>query len=269
MRWVWSYDKYTERESGMGKAIKWGVCQVIRFLKLWDLQASSQPDHFIANSRAVAERIKACYGRIAEVIYPPINVNRFALSSHQGDYYLVLSRLIAYKRLDLAVRACTLLGRKLVVAGSGPALDELRKIAGPTITFAGRVSDEEAVKLAGECRALIFPGEEDFGMTPLEVAAAGRPTIAFAAGGALETIVDGRTGVFFEHPTPESLAEAIERFEQQSWSQVALRAHAEQFSIAVFQRRMQQFLEKVGVPQASARVMPHALKAEPRLLRSA
>ena len=170
MRWVWSYDKYTERESGMGRAVKWGIRQAVRFLQLWDLQASRQPDHFIANSRAVAERIKTCYGRIAEVIYPPINVNRFSLSSHQGDHYLILSRLVAYKRIDLAVGACTQLGRKLIVAGSGPDLEELKKIAGPTVTFAGRVSDEEAVRLAAECRALIFPGEEDFGMTPLEVA---------------------------------------------------------------------------------------------------
>ncbi len=246
MRWVWSYDTYSARE-GMGQAARSLIRRAISGLRNWDLYASRQPDHFIANSRAVAERIQRCYGRFSEVIYPPIDVDRFAPGDRQGDFYLVLSRLIPYKRIDLAIQACNMLGKKLVIVGSGPQMAALKKIAGPTIEFAGRLSDEDVARVASECKALLFPGEEDFGMAPLEIAAAGRPTIAYAAGGALETVVDGLTGVFFQEQEPESLADAIVRFEGQTWSQSVLRAHSEQFSVPVFQARMRAFMKKVGV----------------------
>lgn len=258
MRWVWSYDKYSERES-MGGLLRWLISKVIGSLRIWDMQASRQPDHFVANSQTVAKRIEQVYGRHAHVIHPPIEVGRFSLSPKQGDYYLVLSRLIPYKRIDLAVRACTALGKRLIVVGSGPDLAALRKIAGPTIEFAGRLSDQEVERLAAECKALIFPGEEDFGMVPLEVAAAGRPTIAYRAGGALETIIEGETGVFFSEPNPESLADAILSFEKLSWSQTKLRSHAEKFGVEVFQQNMRHFLQKVGIqlgPSSQISVQP-------------
>jgi glycosyltransferase involved in cell wall biosynthesis len=250
MRWVWNYDKYSERES-MGKWLKWGVARAVSALQLWDLHASRQPDHFIANSQAVADRIRKCYGRFSEIIYPPIDVERFTLSANQGEHYLVLSRLVPYKRIDLAIRACNLLNRPLMIIGDGPDREALQKIAGPSITFAGRLSDIEVQHWASECRALLFPGEEDFGLAPLEVAAAGRPTIAYRAGGALETVVEGKTGLFFDETTPESLADAILRFEHRSWSQSALRDHAERFSVEVFQEKMRQFLRKVGVASSA------------------
>lgn len=268
MRWVWSYDKYSERES-MGGALRWLIAQAISSLRFWDLKASRQPDHFVANSQVVAERIQKAYGRYAHVIHPPIDVNRFSLSDKQGDYYLVLARLVPYKRIDLAVQACTNLGKRLVVIGGGPDLPALRKIAGPTVEFAGRLSDKEVERYAAECKALLFPGEEDFGMAPVEVAAAGRPTIAFRAGGAMETVIEGQTGLFFDEPTPESLADAIQRFEQQTWSQEVLRTHAEHFSIEVFQQRMREFLIRVGVPldQAERVRQPQPVTAQAKVRR--
>lgn len=247
MRWVWNFKDYSSREemSFFRKTILPGL---ISGLRMWDEGASRQPDHFIANSRAVAKRIHAAYGRSAEVIYPPIEVDRFQPSEEQEDYYVVLSRLVSYKRLDLAVKACTMLNRKLVVIGEGPYRAQLMAEAGPTVRFMGRISDADVSYLVARCRALIFPGEEDFGIAPLEVAAAGRPCIAYRAGGAIETIVQGLTGVFFDKQTPEDLASCIEEFEHYAWSPLALRAHAERFRIEVFQERMRTFLARVGAP---------------------
>jgi glycosyltransferase involved in cell wall biosynthesis len=247
MRWAWSFETYSEREE-MGAAKRFLLRQLVRGLRHWDVGASRQPDHFIANSQTVAARIQRTYGRIAEVIHPPIDLQRFRPSAEQEDYYIVLARLVPYKRIDLAVEACTLLNRKLLVIGDGPDRARLMANAGPTISFLGRLSDAQVEHYAARCRALIFPGEEDFGMAPLEVAAAGRPTIAYRAGGAVETIVDGVTGVFFDRQDAEDLALAITRFERAEWSAASLRRHAERFGIDVFQGRLRGFLAKVGAP---------------------
>jgi len=215
-------------------------------LKRWDLRASKQPDYFIANSQFVADRIKRAYGREATVIPPPIDVSRFQIAETTGDYYLVLSRLLAYKRIDLAVAACTRLNRPLVVIGDGPARAQLEKLAGPSVKFLGWQNDEAVARYAARCRALLFPGEEDFGMTPLEVNAAGRPAIAYRSGGALETVVEGHTGLFFDEPTTDSLVRTIADFETRSWDSRALRHHAEKFSRAVFAARLIEFLNAVG-----------------------
>jgi glycosyltransferase involved in cell wall biosynthesis len=247
MRWVWSFDSYSARES-FGAGVRAVLPTLIRGLRYWDESAARQPDHFVANSKTVAVRIQRAYGRSAEVIVPPIDINRFKLSREQDDYYVVLARLVSYKRVDLAVSACTRLGRKLVVIGSGTALESLKAQAGPTIQFLGRVPDEEVEFHVSRCRALIFPGEEDFGMAPLEVAAAGRPTIAFRAGGAIETVVEDVTGVFFDEQTTEALVDAIERFEQREWPSSVLRRHAEGFSSEVFRERFTRFLRRIGAP---------------------
>jgi glycosyltransferase involved in cell wall biosynthesis len=247
MRWVWSFDSYSARES-FGAGVRAVLPTLIRGLRYWDESAARQPDHFVANSKTVAARIQRAYGRSAEVIVPPIDINRFKLSREQDDYYVVLARLVSYKRVDLAVSACTRLGRKLVVIGSGTALESLKAQAGPTIQFLGRVPDEEVEFHVSRCRALIFPGEEDFGMAPLEVAAAGRPTIAFRAGGAIETVVEDVTGVFFDEQTTEALVDAIERFEQREWPSSVLRRHAEGFSSEVFRERFTRFLRRIGAP---------------------
>jgi len=186
MRWVWRYDEYSAR-AGFGGVTQRLLPRLLSGLKRWDLRASRQPDYFIANSQFVADRIKQAYGREATVIPPPIDVSRFQIAATTGDYYLVLSRLLAYKRIDLAVAACTRLNRPLVIIGDGPARAQLGKLAGPSVKFLGWQSDEDVARYAARCRALLFPGEEDFGMTPLEVNAAGRPVIAYRSGGALET----------------------------------------------------------------------------------
>ncbi len=246
-RWVWNYDNYSSRESFgfMQRAL---LPVLMRALRRWDEEASRQPDHFVANSRVVAERIRKAYGRAAEVIHPPIEVDRFHPSGEVEDYYVVLSRLVSYKRFDLAVQACTERKKKLLVIGDGPDRKNLEALAGPSVHFLGRASDKDVEYYVSRCRALLFPGEEDFGMAPLEVAAAGRPTIAYRAGGALETIIENVTGVFFNSQTPEDLGDAIERFELQEWSRDRLRQHAEGFSIEVFQRRFRAFLHRVGMP---------------------
>jgi len=212
----------------------------------------------VANSRTVAARILHAYDRHAEVIHPPINIRRFRPSAGHDDYYLVLARLVSYKRIDLAIQACNLAGRKLLIIGDGPDRKRLEQLAGPTITFAGRLNDRDVEHHAGRCRALIFPGEEDFGMVPLEVAAAGRPTIAYRAGGATETILDGITGVFFDAPNPEALVDAIERFEKNRWAPEQLRGHAENFSVQVFQQRFRSFLHRVGVHAMEPLAWPSA-----------
>jgi glycosyltransferase involved in cell wall biosynthesis len=245
MRWVWRYQDYAERESFGGVARKvlpmclWG-------LKKWDLRAAQQPDYYIANSQVVADRIKKIYGREAIVIPPPIDVDRFEPAAEIEDYYLILSRLVPYKRIDVAIEACNKLKRRLVIIGDGPDRARLEKLAGPTIQFLGRQSDTQVNIYASRCQALLFPGEEDFGMVPLEVNAAGRPVIAYRAGGAVETVVEGITGVFFNDPNKESLVRAIEEFESLKWSSKLLRQHAEKFDRKVFSFRVLQFLGSVA-----------------------
>jgi glycosyltransferase involved in cell wall biosynthesis len=220
----------------------------LKGLKAWDIDAARQPDQYVANSKFVAQRIRECYGREAIVIPPPIDAGRFVIRPEQNDYYLVLARLVSYKRIDLAISACNLLKKRLIIIGSGPETEKLRALAGPTVTMLGHVSDAEATRYAGECRALLFCGEEDFGMAPLELAAAGRPTIAFAAGGALETIVEGTTGVFFENQDVGSVVEAIQTFEDMSWSPHTLRAHALRFDVSQFRRKFYDLLAALGYP---------------------
>ena len=244
-RWIWRYQDYAAREQ-FGGATKKLLPFVLSGMKSWDLRASRQPDHYIVNSHVVARRVKEIYGRDAFVIPPPIDVNRFSTNGADEDYYLILSRMVSYKRLDLAVEACRKLNRRLVVIGDGPDRKRLEQLAGPKTEFLGRQSDDMVARYAGSCRALIFPGEEDFGMTPLEINSAGRPVIAFRAGGATETVVDGKTGVFFDRQTVESVAEAIEEFENLVWDRKEIRAHAEKFDQAVFAGRIQKFLRKVA-----------------------
>ena len=245
MRWVWRYNEYSSR-AGLNGVTRRLLPFLLSALKRWDLRASKQPDYFVANSQFVADRIKQAYGRESVVIPPPIDVSRFHLEATNDDYYLVLSRLLSYKRIDLAVAAATKLNRPLVVIGDGPARAQLQQQAGPSVKFLGWQSDETVARYAARCRALLFPGEEDFGMTPLEVNAAGRPVIAYRSGGALETVVDGVTGLFFNEPTTESLADAIEDFETRSFDRFAIRRHAEKFDRTVFASRFIEFLTSVA-----------------------
>ncbi len=243
-RWIWRYDDYARREN-FSAPTRFILSNLVRLLKRADRAAADRTDIFIANSSAVAERIRTCYEREAQVIFPPIDCSRFFLSSDIGDYYLVVSRLVPYKRIDLAIEACNLSGRKLIVIGDGPDRRRLEALAGATITFLGRVSDDEVAKYLSHCRAFLFPGEEDFGMTPLEANASGRPSIAYGRGGALDTIDDGVSGVLFPKPTAASLSEAMLRSEEIEWDGATLRAHAQRFDRSVFAKQLTKLLSNV------------------------
>ena len=202
-------------------------------------------DHFIANSRCVQERIRKFYRRDSQVIHPPVNVRRFETKREADDYYLVLSRLIGYKRIDLAVRAFNLLRKRLVIVGQGPDRQRLERMAGPTIQFAGGVSDKEAKQYLERCRGLIFPGREDFGVASVEAQACGKPVIALAADGALETVIPEETGVLFAQPTVPSLVEAVKCAERITWAPERIRENSERFDKEVFVRKTSEFIERV------------------------
>jgi glycosyltransferase involved in cell wall biosynthesis len=257
MRWVWRYDDYVARE-GFGGTVRAALPSLLWGLRKWDLRASRQPNYYIANSRLVAQRIKKIYGREAFVIPPPIDVNRFEMSNEVGDYYLVLSRLMPYKRIDLAIEACKRANRRLVIIGDGPDRARLEKLADDRIEFLGRQPDSIVNYYAARCRALLFPGEEDFGMAPLEINAAGRPVIAYRSGGAIETVVEGVTGVFFNEQNSFSLATAIEEFEGLKWRQGTLRHHAEKFDRTVFAFRVLQFLGSVAPSSCAGELLTGA-----------
>jgi glycosyltransferase involved in cell wall biosynthesis len=210
----------------------------LSYIRLWDYFASQRVDHYITLSAFVAERIKKYYGKPAQVIAPPVDVDRFSVSTTHDDYYIVVSRLVPYKRVDLAVAACVKLGQRLKVVGTGPEIARLKKQAGPTIEFLGFVPDEELPALYAGARALLFPQEEDFGITVLEAAANGKPTIAYASGGALETIVNSETGVFFAEQTVDSLVAAMVDFEKKEFDPERIRAHAQLYSHQRFLREL-------------------------------
>lgn len=245
MRWAWRYEDYAAREE-FGTIKRTVLPFALAALRRWDLRAAEQPDFYIVNSHTVARRIREIYKRDAVVIPPPIDVGRFSADAPDEDYYLVLSRMIAYKHLDLAIEACKKMNRRLVVIGDGPDRKRLESLAGKNTEFLGRQPDDVVNKYASRCRALLFPGEEDFGMVPLEINASGRPVIAFGKGGATETVVSGQTGLFFQKQTVESLIEAIEEFETLAWNRQTIRRHAEKFDTAVFTERINGFIRKVA-----------------------
>jgi glycosyltransferase involved in cell wall biosynthesis len=204
---------------------------LVRALAAWDVRAAQRPTRFIANSHNVAERIRRYYGREADVLPCPVDVDRFTLGAGRSGDVVVVSRLLAYKQVDRAIRAAARAGVALHVVGTGPHEAALRALAaGTRTTFHGYLSDAAVNALVGDARAVLLPGEEDFGLVPLEAAAAGTPTIALRAGGALETIVEGETGVFFDDPDDASLAAAISAFDRTRFDPQRLRAHAETFA---------------------------------------
>lgn len=242
-RFIWNYEAYVERE-GLGRLARLALPPLIGGLRRWDRLAADRVTEFIAISSTVQRRIADHYQRESSIIYPPVRTDYFGAQEAPEDYFLVVSRLVPYKRIDLAVRAFTALGLPLRVIGEGRDRAALQALAGPTVQFLGYQPDDEVRRQMARCRAFVFPGEEDFGITPLEASSAGRPVIAYAAGGALDTVLEGRTGLFFREPTPESLAEAVRRFNPADYAPATLRAHAERFSVAAFQRDLAQVLER-------------------------
>lgn len=222
----------------------WDV--LLHGLRIWDGVSAARPDLFVGNSHHTANRIRRAYGREAEVVHSPVDLDAFPLSSQEpGDSYLVLSALVPYKRIDLAIEACNRAQKKLVVVGNGPEAKRLKALAGPTIEFRGYVAEEERAGLVAQSRALLFPGEEDFGIVPLEVNAAGRPVVGFGRGGLTETQVSGKTAVFHSEQTVDSLLEAIDELESKSFDPQELRRNAERFSHRAFQDGIRRHVESL------------------------
>jgi glycosyltransferase involved in cell wall biosynthesis len=254
-RYIWELDAYLARED-LGAAVRLAARCVARIFKRWDYAAARRVHHFIAISTEIQERIRRYYGRESTIIYPPAEVaERFVPSPVTEDYFLIVSRLIPYKRIDLAVQACTRLDLPLLIGGKGRDRQRLEAMAGPTVTFLGYVPDEDLPDLFARCRAFIFPGLEDFGIAPVQAQAAGRPVIAFKGGGALDTVIPGKTGAFFDQPTVESLMETLQGFDERAYDPAAIRAHAMQFDSAVFENAITTYVERArdvfrpGVPQ--------------------
>lgn len=244
MRWCWNYSEYVEREQ-LGKIARQVLPFYITKLRIWDQTSAMRVDHFIANSPVVAGRIRKYYRRDAVVIPPPVEVSRFPFdpATEPEDYFLIVSRLIPYKRIDLAIEACNRLQLPLKIIGGGRDLERLKRLAGPTIQFMGRLSDEEVLYYYAHCRALLFPGEEDFGITPLEAQASGRSVIAYGSGGVLTSVIDGVTGTFFHEQTVDSLATVLASFNERTYDPQTIRNHALEFDMPRFRRRILQFIE--------------------------
>jgi len=231
MRYVWEqYDAYF-RGRNRWRLSSLAMRLLRERLRRWDIATAKRVNTFIANSATVANRIARYYGCEARVIHPPVDTDRFCprASDAQSDYFLVVAALVAYKRMDLAVEAFSRIGRPLWVVGEGPERRRLERSAGATIRFLGWVGDDELVDLYNGCRALIFPGEEDFGITAVEAQACGRPVIALRKGGVVETVLEHRTGLFFDEPTVESLCQAIGAFDGSHFDRGVIRGHAERF----------------------------------------
>lgn len=236
MRFVWEYDRYVSRErfGAMTRAV---LPPIIEWLREWDLRSARRPNLLVANSSVVAERIRRYYGRPSAIVFPPVEVGRYQPATMDEPYYLVVSRLVPYKRVDLAVDAFNQSGQPLVVIGDGPDRRALQQAARPNVRLLGRVPDAELAHYYARCRGVVVPGEEDFGIVPLEANAAGRPVVAFGAGGALDTVAERRSGVLFREPTPAALLAAVETCNATRWDKAVLRRHAESFSEGQFGRR--------------------------------
>ncbi len=247
-RYLWDTRRYLAAERDFPETLDPLVQLGLDGLRQLDRYMADRTDHFVAISKVVAERIRRFYGRDSTVIHPPVRVEDFAPAppAEIGDHLLLVSRLAPYKRIDLAIRACNRLGLPLRIVGSGRAEADLKAIAGPTIEFAGRVNEQRLRRELARCRAVLFPGEEDFGLVPIEAQASGRPVLAFAGGGALETIRAGETGEFFERPTTGSLIAALQEFDAGSYDPAALVENARGYSHRRFGRQFTRFIDNVA-----------------------
>jgi len=235
MRYAWDmYHAYRSQEAkGVTRRI---MGPVFHYMRMWDRLSADRVDQLVANSRAVAQRIAKHYRRPSVVVPPPVDVDRLQVQYRPGEHYLVLSRLVRYKRFDLAVEAANRLQLPLVVAGDGPDRGRLEAMAGPTIKFVGRVDEATRIRLMEDAKALLFPGEEDFGIVPVEIQAAGRPVIAFGRGGVLDTVVAGETGLLFAEQTIDDLVEAILGADAIEWDPEHIRRQSEQFRPEYFRQ---------------------------------
>jgi glycosyltransferase involved in cell wall biosynthesis len=239
---VWDFDNYTSRED-LAPALKTTLRPLVTILRRWDYAAAQRVSHFVAISREIESRIRRYYRRDSIVIHPPVETTRFQPAATQDDYYLIVSRLVPYKRIDIAVQALNMLDRPLVIAGDGRDREALESIAGPTITFLGRVPDEELPELFARCRAYVLPGAEDFSIVPVQAQAAGRPVIAYGTGGVLDTVIEGQTGAFFREPAPRALTTVVRSFDPDTIDPQACVQNAAGFDVQLFKQKMHRFLE--------------------------
>lgn len=253
-RYVWQLDNYLAGEE-ISAAAAWLLRPLVAHLRRWDYAAAQRVSHFIAISTAVKERISRFYERASVVIFPPVDTARFHSSSSEDieDYYLVVSRLAPYKRIDLAIQAAAELGLRLKIAGAGRDRGRLRALAGDNVEFLGYVPDGELPRLMARCKALIFPGLEDFGIAPVQAQAAGRPVIAFGDGGALDTVIPGVTGEHFPELTVDSLKEVWRNFDERAYNPQEIRLQARKFDVSVFVARISAYVEQAWAAHSSGR----------------
>tara|TARA_B100000315_G_scaffold28113_1_gene23912 strand:+ start:4156 stop:5274 length:1119 start_codon:yes stop_codon:yes gene_type:complete len=252
MRYIWDQSSQYFNKTTAGPLTRFIFKLLKKYLQNWDRKSAGKVDHFVAISHHVSNRIKKFYNRGSVVIYPPVSTNFFELSNSVDDYYLVVSAFAPYKRIDLAIKAFNRLRYPLKIIGSGQCEKQLREIAGPNIEFLGSLNDEEIKHYYSKCKAFIFPGEEDFGITPLEAMASGRPVIAFGKGGALETVIpftnenNSPTGLFFKEQTSDSLVEAVQQFEkiEHKFDSKKIREHTLKFDREVFEKKIREFIDK-------------------------
>jgi glycosyltransferase involved in cell wall biosynthesis len=245
MRYIWNM--YHDYRDGAGRVTRMMMPALSHYLRMWDVSTAARVDSFVANSETVARRIRRYYGADSVVIHPPVDTNSFSIAppSELEDYYLMAGELVSYKRPDLAVRAFNELKLKLVVIGGGDMLGEVRRLAGPTVTVLGAQPFDVLRSHYARCRALIFPGEEDFGMVPVEAMASGRPVIAFGRGGAVETVAKGLSGVFFPEQTVESISLAVKELGKFEIDPAKIVAHAERFGKDHFFRKMREHIDRL------------------------
>ena len=260
MRQAW--ELYFEYKESYSKFIgKFVYPFVFNYLRMWDKVSADRVDKFIAISENVQKRISKFYNHNSIVIYPPVELGNIVPSPDVGDYYLCLSRLVPYKKIDIAVRAFNELGRKLIIAGTGPQMKHLQKIAKSNIHFEGFVNDERKLELLKYARALIFPGEEDFGIVPVETQAAGRPVIAYGKGGVAETVIDGTTGIFFYELAYEALIDAVVKFEQMQFDPQLAVQNAQRFGVQNFLDEMKRTLSLFVAEYFGENYIPRLMSA--------
>ena len=244
-RFLWTFDTYVRLE-GLGRATRLALGSTVPLLRRWDYRVAQRVDRFVAISEVVRERIQCCYGRTSAIVYPATHVNSFPLSDEVDDYFLTGGRLIPYKRVDLAIEACNRLRLPLKIVGDGRSRQALERLAGPTVEFLGRVDDVTLRRLYSRCRAFIFPGEEDLGLTPIEAQSAGRPVIAYGRGGTRETIRAGETGEFFDEQSVDSLVATLDHFDSRAYDSQRIRAFVlGKFDVGVFRTQFQEVVAEV------------------------
>lgn len=245
IRYAWDlYHQYL-RESGLDKGFKGALAKYfLHKIRMWDISTVNRVDHYIANSKYIARRIKKVYGKESTVIYPPVDVEKFEICEEKEEYYFTMSRMVPYKKIDLIVKTFSKTDKKLIVAGTGPDMEKIKGFAGDNIEFLGFISDEGAIKYMQRAKCFVFAAEEDFGIVPVEAQACGTPVICLGKGGTKETVVDGVTGIHFEEQTVDSLLNAIKKFENtyDKFNPKEIREHSLKFSKERFEKEIEEFV---------------------------